>query len=171
MDYFADKIALTALSNNTVSLGAYKLVSNVPGYGNMLNAFGMFYNTLIDDNNRVILDNYIANHFSPFNSKYKMLVLLCKHTPAENLEKYLDTLDPMLIALNVNKSDGVEVIKQVLNSNFSKILNLVEEKHSSLENIVTNGFNIIKNNLTAKGGKSKKNKRKYKHSRRIRKRF
>ena len=171
MDYFADKIALTALSNDTVSFGAYKLVSNVPEYGNMLKAFCMFYNSLIDDNNRVILDNYIANHFSPFNSKYKMILLLCKHAPVDNLEQYLDTLGPMLTVLNVDKSDGVEVIKQVLNSNFSKILNLVEEKQSSLENILTNGFNIIKNNLTTKGGKSKKNKRKYKHSRRIRKMF
>jgi len=165
MDYFADKIALTALNNNLVSLGAYKSLSNVPEYGDMLKAFCMFYHSLMNDNNRVLLDNYVADHFSSFNSKYKMILLLCQHAPVENGEKYLEMLSPLLDVLNVDKSEGVEKIKEVLNANFSKILNLLEEKHSYLENMVTDGFNMIKNNLT-KGGKSKKNKRKYKRSRR-----
>jgi len=170
MDYFADNFALTALSNDMISLNAYKTISNVPEYGNMLKAFCMFYNSLINDNNRLILDNYIAQHFSTFNLKYKMLLILCKHAPSENIETYLDTLGPILAVLNVNKSDGVEKIKQVLNANFSKILNLLEEKQSSIENILTNGFSSIKNKLTVKGG-SKKNKRKYKRTRRVRKLF
>jgi hypothetical protein len=168
MDYIADKIALTALSNNIVSLGAYKSLSNVPQYGVMLKAFCMFY-SLIDDNNRVILENYINTHLSVMSTKYKMLLLLCQHVPTDDVEKNMDVLAPVFTVLNVNKSDGLEKIKEVLNTNFSKILNLLEEKHSSLENILTSGFDSIKKQLTIKGGKSKKNKRKYKRSRRVRK--
>jgi hypothetical protein len=102
-------------------------------------------------------------------TKYKMLLLLCQHVPTDDVEKNMDVLAPVFTVLNVNKSDGLEKIKEVLNTNFSKILNLLEEKHSSLENILTSGFDSIKKQLTIKGGKSKKNKRKYKRSRRVRK--
>ena len=166
-----DNLALTALGSNTVSLSAYTTLSTIPEYGKMLTAFCVFYHSLLTNENRQLLDDYIARELDLLNLKYKMLLLICKHAPTEgHFEQYLDPLEPMLSELKLSKTDGIDRIKLVLNQNFGTVLALLQNQRASLENMVSNGFNTIKGKLISqRAGKSKKNKRKSRRTRRSRK--
>jgi hypothetical protein len=167
---FTDNLALTALGSTTISSSAYTTLSNIPEYGKMLTAFCVFYHSLLTNENRQLLDDYIARELDLFNLKYKMLLLICKHAPTEgHFEQYLDPLEPMLTMLKLSKTDGIDRIKLVLNGNFDTVLALLQNQRASLENIMNNGFNTIRGRLGIKGGKSKKNKRKSRRTRRLRK--
>jgi len=169
MNYIADKIALKALTNDNISSNAYKLLSNT-SYGKMLTAFCIFYHSLLNNDNRILLDAYVESNFSIMFSKYKMLLLICKHAPVNNdIAAYLDPLEPLLTELEITKTDSITVIKTKLNAKFQMVLDFLKNQQGTLENMLNDGFNTIKNSLTQRGGKSKKNKRKQRRTRRLRK--